>query len=68
MNSIEFSTQFSPWDSGLCKTVVDALFKANESVADVTVELYKLNVYGMGFEQFVYGRLANSGVRRRMFL
>jgi hypothetical protein len=47
MDSADFAAQFSPWDSGIIPTAVDALFKSSGSAANVVVELYKLNVYGM---------------------
>ncbi|KAF9483538.1 hypothetical protein BDN70DRAFT_289522 [Pholiota conissans] len=49
MDAADLCTQFSPWNSGVLKTVVDSLFRSNnKSIADVEVELYKLNVYGPG--------------------
>ncbi|KAF9475370.1 hypothetical protein BDN70DRAFT_996465 [Pholiota conissans] len=48
MDTTDFSTLFSPWDSGVLKTITESLFKSEGSFANVNAELYKLNVYGPG--------------------
>ncbi|KAF9475093.1 hypothetical protein BDN70DRAFT_275955 [Pholiota conissans] len=48
LDTTDFAAQFSPWNSGVLKTAVESLFKKEDSMADVTAELYKLNVYGPG--------------------
>ncbi|KAF9475380.1 hypothetical protein BDN70DRAFT_908169 [Pholiota conissans] len=48
MDTADFCTHFSPWDSGVLKTIIDSLFKTEGSFANVKAELYKLNVYGPG--------------------
>ncbi|KIM35886.1 hypothetical protein M413DRAFT_449513 [Hebeloma cylindrosporum] len=47
MDSSQFAAQFSPLSSGIMKGIRKALF-GNQTIEDIKVELYKLNVYGPG--------------------
>lgn len=47
MDNTKFATLFNPRDAGLLDSVVTNLLRDRITIDEVSVELYKLNVYGM---------------------